>query len=50
MANQPDEVRRTFAESVILECRLAEAGLSDVDPGDAEILVEWAGNRRRCRP
>ena len=49
MAKQHDEVRKTFAENVLLECRLAEAGLAEVDPGDAEILVEWAGKMLEAR-
>jgi hypothetical protein len=41
-SQQADQVRRTFAENLILEGRLAEAGLSDAHPADADILVEVA--------
>ena len=41
--NQPDRVRRTFAELLVLDARLGEVrpGLADADPADAGTLAEW---------
>jgi hypothetical protein len=49
--SQPDpeqQVRRDFAEMLILEGRLAEAGLGSAHPADTDILVEL-GERMLAR-
>ncbi len=51
MTSQPDpeqQVRRDFAEMLILEGRLAEAGLGSAHPADTDILVEL-GERMLAR-